>query len=70
MTLGEYPEGVPDKWLIPASVFESDYSLKKFKDIAPKLGLNVNDLYGGGIVDDFNNDNLLDVMVSSWFPSS
>lgn len=69
MTLGEYPEGVPDKWLIPESVFESDYSLKEFKDIAPKLGLNVNDLSGGSIVDDFNNDNLLDVMVSSWFPS-
>ncbi len=69
MTLGEYPEGVPDKWLIPESVFESDYSLKEFKDIAPKLGLNVNDLSGGSIVDDFNNDNLLDVLVSSWFPS-
>lgn len=69
MTLGEYPEGVPEKWLIPESVFESEYPLKKFEDIAPKLGLNVNDLSGGSIVDDFNNDNLLDVLVSSWFPS-
>ncbi|MDT0648506.1 CRTAC1 family protein [Autumnicola edwardsiae] len=69
MTLGEYPEGVPEKWLIPESVFESEYPLKKFEDIAPKLGLNVDDLSGGSIVDDFNNDNLLDVLVSSWFPS-
>jgi hypothetical protein len=69
MTLGEYPEGVPEKWLIPESVFESEYPLKKFEDIAPILGLNVNDLSGGSIVDDFNNDNLLDVLVSSWFPS-
>lgn len=69
MTLGEYPEGVPEKWLIPESVFQSEYPLKKFKDIAPKLGLNVNELSGGGVVDDFNNDNLLDVLVSSWFPS-
>lgn len=68
MTLGEYPEGVPEKWLIPEEVFESEYPLKTFKDVAPKLGLNVNDLSGGGIVDDFNNDNLLDVIVSSWFP--
>ncbi|WP_051286185.1 FG-GAP-like repeat-containing protein [Salinimicrobium terrae] len=69
MTLGEYPEGVPEKWLIPESVFESEYPLKKFEDKAPQLGLNVNDLSGGSIVDDFNNDNLLDVLVSSWFPS-
>ncbi|GHA25677.1 hypothetical protein GCM10007103_03660 [Salinimicrobium marinum] len=69
MTLGEYPDGVPEKWLIPESVFESEYPLMKFEDIAPKLGLNVNDLSGGSIVDDFNNDNLLDVLVSSWFPS-
>src|SRR5690606_35750652 len=67
MTLGEYPSGVPENWLIPDSVFQSEYPLKKFKDIAPQLGLNVNELSGGGVVDDFNNDNLLDVMVSSWF---
>jgi tetratricopeptide (TPR) repeat protein len=67
MTLGEYPESVPEKWLIPESAFESNYPLKKFQDIAPKLGLNVNDLSGGSIVDDFNNDDLLDVLVSSWF---
>ncbi|UZH54508.1 VCBS repeat-containing protein [Salinimicrobium tongyeongense] len=69
MTLGKYPDSVPEKYLIPESAFESEYPLKKFEDIAPKLGLNVNDLSGGSIVDDFNNDNLLDVLVSSWFPS-
>ncbi|WP_198513420.1 CRTAC1 family protein [Confluentibacter lentus] len=69
MTLGEYPSGVPEKWLIPESAFESEYPLKKFDDVAPKLGLNVNELSGGSVVDDFNNDNLLDVMVSSWFPT-
>ncbi|MCP9199101.1 VCBS repeat-containing protein [Gramella sp. GC03-9] len=69
MTLGEYPDSVPEKWLIPEHVFESEYPLKKFEDIAPKLGVNVNDLSGGGIVDDFNNDGHLDILVSSWFPS-
>src|SRR5690606_37060468 len=58
MTLGEYPEGVPEKWLIPESAFESEYPLKKFIDIAPKVGLNINDLSGGSIIDDFNNDDL------------
>src|SRR5690606_35168819 len=61
--------GVPQKWLIPESAFESEYPLKKFIDIAPKLGLNINDLSGGSIIDDFNNDDLLDVLVSSWFIS-
>ncbi|WP_051935779.1 CRTAC1 family protein [Salegentibacter sp. Hel_I_6] len=69
MTLGEYPEGVPEKWLIPESAFESEFPLKKFEDVAPKLGLNVNELSGGGIVDDFNNDGFLDVIVSSWLPT-
>src|SRR5690606_29281618 len=69
MTLGEYPAGVPEKWLIPESAFESEYPLKKFIDIALKLGLNINDLSGGSVVDDFNNDDLLDVLVSSWFIS-
>src|SRR5690606_6219229 len=27
MTLGEYPEGVPEKWLIPESAFESEFPL-------------------------------------------
>ncbi|AUP80777.1 CRTAC1 family protein [Flavivirga eckloniae] len=69
MTLGEYPEGVPEEWAIPDSAFQSEYPLKKFKDVAPKLGLNVNELSGGSIIDDFNNDNLLDVLVSSWLPT-
>ncbi len=69
MTLGEYPSGVRKEWLIPESAFQSEYPLKKFDDVAPKLGLNVNELSGGCVVDDFNNDNLLDVMVSSWFPN-
>src|SRR5690606_2743621 len=45
------------------------YPLKQFTDVAPQVGLDVNDLSGGGIIDDFNNDGYLDVMVSSWFPT-
>lgn len=67
MTLGEYPEKVPEEWLIPQEAFRSDYPLKEFHDVAPQLGLDVNSLSGGCVVDDFNNDNYLDVLVSSWF---
>src|SRR5690606_37680874 len=67
MTLGEYPNKVPEKFLIPDSVFKSDHPLKRFNDIAPQLGVDVNQLSGGSIVDDFNNDGYLDIVVSSWF---
>ena len=68
MTLGQYPEGVPEKWLIPDSVFHSEYPLKRFFDIASTSGVAVNDLAGGSILEDFNKDGLLDIVCSSWFP--
>ncbi|HET6373206.1 MAG TPA: CRTAC1 family protein, partial [Candidatus Polarisedimenticolia bacterium] len=65
MTLGEYPAGVPAEWLIEPAVFASEGEIKRFTDIAGSLGLDVDDLAGGSIVDDFDNDGFLDVMVSS-----
>ena len=66
MTLGEYPEKVPPKWLIPPQTFESDYDIKRFEDVAPSLGLDAVGLAGGSIVEDFDGDGYLDIMVSSW----
>jgi VCBS repeat protein/ASPIC/UnbV protein len=65
MTLGEYPDGVPKEWLIPPQAFDSDYDIKRFHDIAPDLGLDVDDLAGGSIADDFDGDGNLDIMASS-----
>jgi len=66
MTLGGYPNQVPDQWRIPPEKFVSDYPLKPFPDIAMNLGLDVKALSGGSIVEDFNGDGLLDVMITSW----
>lgn len=66
MTLGEYPEGVPEPWLIPPEVFESEHDIQRFPDVAGALGLAVDDLAGGVVVDDFDRDGLLDVMTSAW----
>ena len=66
MTLGEYPEKVPDKWLIPPKAFASEYDLPRFPDVAPQLGLAVDDLAGGCILDDFDNDGFIDVVASAW----
>ena len=66
MTLGQYPDGVPESWRIPPEHFESEDSMAPFVDVAPQVGLAVNGLAGGSVVEDFNGDGLLDVMVSSW----
>ena len=65
MTLGEYPDGVPKAWLIPPVVFDSDYDIKHFHDRAADLGLDVDDLAGGSIAEDFDGDGYLDIMASS-----
>ena len=66
MTLGEYPDQVPPQYLIPPHVFESDYDIKRFRDVAPGLGLDVIGLSGGGIMEDFDGDCYYDIMASSW----
>jgi hypothetical protein len=65
MTVGDYPAKVPARWLIPPAVFASDVPFPRFRDIAPGLGLAPNELSGGSVVDDFDGDELLDVMVTS-----
>jgi hypothetical protein len=66
MTIGKYPESVPEKYLIPPEAFESEDTFPRFVNIATKLGLNTFSLSGGMIVDDFNEDGFLDVMTSTW----
>ena len=66
MTLGEYPEKVPPQWVIPPRVFESEYDIKPFVDVASGAGLDIPGWAGGCVVDDFDGDGFLDVMLSSW----
>ncbi len=66
MTLGEYPEKVPSPYLIPPERFASEYEMARFVDVSEGLELDSNDLAGGTIVDDFNNDGLYDIVISAW----
>jgi hypothetical protein len=68
MTLGEYPLAVPKQWLVPPDVFKSDYDIKRFPDIAGNLGLDLQQLAGGVIIEDFDNDGYLDIMISGFGP--
>jgi hypothetical protein len=65
MTLGEYPDKVTPRFLIPPSVFESGYDIKHFPEVAPGLGLDVDGHAGGVVMDDFDGDGNLDLLVSS-----
>ncbi len=65
MTLGRYPSGVPPKYLIPPSAFESTESIGRFRDVASEAGLKVFSMAGGALVDRFESHDLLDVVTSS-----
>ncbi|HXG47499.1 MAG TPA: CRTAC1 family protein [Methylomirabilota bacterium] len=66
MTLGHYPDGVTASARLPESIFESEYPLARFPEIAAKVGLAVDDLSGGTVAEDFDGDGLLDVLLTSW----
>jgi len=66
MTLGKYPDSLPPTWLIPPQAFASDYDIQQFPDVAPELGLDVNDYAGGTVTEDFDLDGDLDLLISDW----
>lgn len=66
MQLGRHPRGVPAASLIAPETFRSEYDVGRFNDIAAELGLDVVSRAGGSIMDDFDRDGDLDLMVSSW----
>ena len=69
MTVGGYPEQVPKPYLLPSEAFQSTEEMQRFTNIAPHLGLDTFDLSGGAIIDDFDNDSYLDIIVSTWDPA-
>jgi hypothetical protein len=66
MTLGEYPDRVPPQWLLEPGLFASAREVGAFPDVAGDVGLDVQGLAGGVVIEDFDNDGFMDVMVSSW----
>jgi tetratricopeptide (TPR) repeat protein len=67
MTIGGYPSLVSKQWLIPnLNKDNSVYTIKPFVDVASNVGIKSRNLSGGVIVDDFNNDNYLDIVTSEW----
>ena len=65
MSVGKYPEGVPPEHRLPISAFESKEDIGRFVDVAPDLGVAVFSMAGSVIMDDFDNDGFLDLIVST-----
>ena len=66
MTLGSYPDAIPQQYQLAPGIIQSDVDFPKFFDIAGNLGLGINDISGGVIIDDFNNDHYFDLIISSY----
>ncbi len=64
MTLGQYPDRVPQRWLIPPETFKSSYDIGQFRDVAVTRGVDEFGAAGGVILEDFDNDGHLDLMIS------
>ncbi len=65
MTIGEHPEKVPERWLIPPEKFAPTGSIPRFTNVAPSLDLGPPALAGGCVMDDFNGDGFPDLLISS-----
>ena len=68
MTLGQYPGGVPKHWRIHPSAYQSHSIVTPFTNVASEMGVAVNGVSGGVVVEDFNVDGTLDILASSNFP--
>lgn len=69
MAAGAHPDGVPPRWRIDPSVFQSEGAVPRFTDVAPRAGVDTFSLCGGAIVDDMDGDGILDVVASTFDPA-
>ncbi len=67
MTLGEYPEKVPDRYVIPLDSFRSKLDVGRFENVTSKVGLGTRgpNLAGGCAFDDFDGDGRPDLFTTS-----
>ena len=66
--VGRYPQDVPPQWLIPESSSDSENNIGYFPNVAMIAGVDDADHSGGALVEDFDGDGLLDILVSSSGP--
>jgi len=71
MTLGTWPDGVPLLYRIDPRALASEHDMPRMYDVAAKKGIKMFARAGGSVIDDFDGDGRLDVVLSSmdvWEP--
>jgi hypothetical protein len=66
MTIGGYPQDVPEDVLIDPEVFTTKIDFPRFPEVATDLGLDTFNLSGSAIAEDFDRDGDLDLLTSTW----
>ncbi|WP_166822974.1 CRTAC1 family protein [Thalassoroseus pseudoceratinae] len=66
MTLGEWPEGIPEEYRVSEDFFHATPDFPRFTNVMPDLHLDTFNLCGGAVVDDFDGDGYLDIVTSTW----
>ncbi len=66
MALGRHPEAVPEPWRIAPERFEAGAAFPAFRDVAMERGIGIDAASGGVVMEDFDRDGRLDLLVSSW----
>ena len=71
MTLGAYPDGVPEPWRLPLGPSRSLAEFGRFTNVASRVGLSARgeNMAGGSAFDDFDGDGLPDIFLSTSDPS-
>ncbi len=71
MTLGEYPDAVDARFRLNLDrFFHSEFDIGKFRDVSDRVHVDRVNQSGGAIMDDFDNDGLLDIVVTSQDPTA
>jgi hypothetical protein len=66
MALGKYPGDVDASLVLSPRAQRPQAPFPRFPEVAKELGVVVDDIAGGTIVDDFTGDGWLDIFLSSW----
>lgn len=66
MTLGEYPNGVPQQYRLPEEIFSSESDFPALRNVAPERGIASFNLSGGAAIDDFDGDGQLDLFTTTF----